>query len=250
VEVTNCFAVPHAERGDEVAIGKDFNKTMVQLHRKTNRKEVVVGWYATTISGESNTTTTTTATSSLLVADNSSLIHDFYATEADDGEPIHIVVDTRLIVDAIPIRGYISTPILIQNEPMANLFHEIQVQVQSSEAEAICLHEMKRQLTTTQNTENITTTAHHSSFTSSLQQLLSSLDSTLAYVDGVVQQTIPANPTLGRELSKIVAQLPRSKNPTLVHDQQLQDLLLVTHLSQLTKLQLDVAEQLHTTLLG
>jgi hypothetical protein len=43
VEVTNCFAVPHAERGDEVAIGKDFNKTMLALHLRTNRKEVVVG---------------------------------------------------------------------------------------------------------------------------------------------------------------------------------------------------------------
>jgi translation initiation factor 3 subunit F len=226
---------------------------MVQLHRKTNRKEVVVGWYATTITTES---TTSSPTPSILVADNSSLIHDFYATEADDGEPIHIVVDTRLIVDAIPIRGYISTPILIQNEPMANLFHEIQVQVQSSDAEAICLHEMKRQLsmedttTTTTATTATTTSNSQSSFLSSLQQLASSLDVTLTYVNSVVNQTVPANPTLGRELSKIVAQLPRTKNPTLVHDQQLQDLLLVTHLSQLTKLQLDVAEQLHTTLLG
>merc|ERR1712176_1463925 len=74
IEVTNCFAVPHAERGDEVAIGKDFNKQMLALHLKSNPKEVVVGWYASTPSSPLDMP---------LVADTSSLIHDFYATETE-----------------------------------------------------------------------------------------------------------------------------------------------------------------------
>ena len=72
-----------------------------------------------------------------LVADTSSLIHDFYATEAEEGDPIHLVVDTRLLEDSIQIRGYTSSPVLIQNEPLANLFHECKVILQSTEAEAI-----------------------------------------------------------------------------------------------------------------
>merc|ERR1719445_1697133 len=47
VEITNAFAVPHAERGDEVAIGKDFNRQMLALHLRANHNETVVGWYAT-----------------------------------------------------------------------------------------------------------------------------------------------------------------------------------------------------------
>jgi hypothetical protein len=65
VEVTNCFAVPHAERGDEVAIGKDFNKQMLSLHLRANRKEQVVGWYASCAGGHGE------------IADTSSLIHEF-----------------------------------------------------------------------------------------------------------------------------------------------------------------------------
>jgi translation initiation factor 3 subunit F len=98
---------------------------MLQLHRKASRKEVVVGWYASA------------SDEMPLVADTSSLIHDFYATEAEEGDPIHLVVDTRLLEDSIQIRGYTSSPVLIQNEPLANLFHECKVILQSTEAEAI-----------------------------------------------------------------------------------------------------------------
>ena len=44
--------MPHAERGDEVAIGKDFNKQMLALHLRANRKETVVGWYASAALGD------------------------------------------------------------------------------------------------------------------------------------------------------------------------------------------------------
>ena len=94
MELTNCFAVPHAERGDEVAIGKDFNKQMLSLYLRANRKEQVVGWYASCApdSGE--------------IADTSSLIHEFYAGEVEEGsDPIHLVVDTRLCQGCTPRQG-------------------------------------------------------------------------------------------------------------------------------------------------
>ena len=80
MEVTNCFAVPHAERGEEVAIGKDFNKQMLALFNRTSRKEVVVGWYASTAAP-------TEGTNNHLIADTSSLIHEFYAGESEEGDP-------------------------------------------------------------------------------------------------------------------------------------------------------------------
>ena len=111
MELTNCFAVPHAERGDEVAIGKDFNKQMLSLHLRANRKEQVVGWYAScapTVSGE--------------IADTSSLIHEFYAGEVEEGsDPIHLVVDTRLNEDSLFVKAFKSTPVQVQGEPLANL---------------------------------------------------------------------------------------------------------------------------------
>ena len=101
VEVTNCFAVPHAERGSEVAIGKDFNRQMLALHLRANRNETVVGWYATSFPeaeegyGQSQ-----------CIADTSTLIHEFYADECADtvmDAPIHLVVDTSLISDTIGV---------------------------------------------------------------------------------------------------------------------------------------------------
>ena len=97
VELTNCFSVPHAERGDEVAIGKDFNKTMLALHMRTNRKETVVGWYASAAAGGNNAPD--------LITDTSSLIHEFYAGETEEGDCIHLVVDTRLREDKLVVRA-------------------------------------------------------------------------------------------------------------------------------------------------
>jgi hypothetical protein len=85
-----------------VAIGKDFNKQMLALHLRTNKKETVVGWYASAALGEDDTPG---ATPPDLISEVSSLIHEFYAGESDEGDPIHLVVDTRLIEDAITARA-------------------------------------------------------------------------------------------------------------------------------------------------
>lgn len=229
VEITNCFAVPHAERGDEVAIGKDFNKQMLALHKK----EVVVGWYA--------------SCSTSLVADTSSLIHDFYSTEAEDGDPVHLVVDTRLLEDSLVVKAYTSTPVLIAGEPMANLFHEVKLEMESTEAEAICLNEMGKNETTTTTT---TTTKEQSGSTNLLQvsmaRLLQLLDTTSQYVDEVVEGKRP--PKGGMEISDALASVPRIHEFQKVFDDNLQDLLLVTYLSNITKTQLSIAEKLTATL--
>ncbi len=66
VEVTNSFAVPHQEVGnDEVAVGKEFNSQMFALLQLVNPMEKIVGWYATAYDGK-------------LVVDSSSLIHEFF----------------------------------------------------------------------------------------------------------------------------------------------------------------------------
>ena len=65
-QVVNCFAVPHSEKQEEVAVGQTFNRSMYNLHSAVNKKEQIVGWYATSMDGS-------------LIVDSSSLIHDFYA---------------------------------------------------------------------------------------------------------------------------------------------------------------------------
>jgi translation initiation factor 3 subunit F len=243
---------------------------MLQLHRKANRKEVVVGWYAST------------ATDSTLVADTSSLIHDFYATETDyDADPVHVVVDTRLLTDSLQVKAYTSVPVTIQNEPIANLFHEISVTLESTEAERICLTEMQKSTDTltiadtTPTTPTTPTTAAAATTTAddggetkkdttapntdenptallqvSMKSLMQLLETTSAYVDDVVAGKITGDAKVGRQIADTLAEVPRIRPAVFdrVFHEQLQDLLLVTYLSKITRTQLDITEKLHASL--
>jgi len=279
-EVTNCFAVPHAERGDEVAIGKDFNKTMLALHMRTNRREAVVGWYATTsapVGEDLGGGDGVLAEATTLIPDTSSLIHEFYAGESDGGDPIHLVVDTSLSSssssssssggDALPIRAYKNVPILIRDEQLGNLFHELQLPLKSDEPETICLNEMivhdiRNNAGENGNEDGAAAMAAAGALSSpssvdalqvSMERLHGLLESTLAYVDGVVDGSV-ARPSdeVGRSIADTLATLPRLRPEIfdkIFHD-SLQDLLMVTYLSNLTRTQVTIAEKLNASLGG
>lgn len=245
VEVTNCFSVPHAERGEEVAIGKDFNRRMLNLHLQSNRRETVVGWYATAATGEEGETPDA-------ITDTSSLIHEFYASETDEGDPVHLVVDTRLQTDSIGLRAYKSAPVVIQGESLGVLFHEIQLSLHSNEPETICLNEMiVQQDPTSANGQGSTGSKDTpAELQVSIEKLCSLLDETLSYVDKVVDGKLPPNSEVGRKLADTLASVPRVRPEVfdrLFHD-SLQDLLMVTYLSNITRTQLTIAEKLNASL--
>jgi translation initiation factor 3 subunit F len=232
VELTNCFAVPHAERGDEVAIGKDFNKQMLSLYLRANRKEQVVGWYASCApdSGE--------------IADTSSLIHEFYAGEVEEGsDPIHLVVDTRLFTDALYVKAFKSTPVQVQGEPLANLFHEVSLSMESSEQEKIALDKM---VTANETTPEQAAT----SLQVSMERLLELLERASEYVDGVVEGKTAPDAAVGRQLADTLAAVPRIRPAVFdrLFQDSLQDLLMVTYLSNITKTQLTIAEKLNASM--
>jgi translation initiation factor 3 subunit F len=229
VEVTNCFAVPHAERGEEVAIGKDFNRTMLGLHLRSNRKETVVGWYASCHQD--------------VLQDTSSLIHEFYAGESEEGDPIHLVVDTRLQTDSLSVTAYKNLPVVVQGEQLGNVFHELNLKLKTNEPERICLHEMIEA-----NGEKKEKPVD--ALQVSMEKLFSLLDSTLDYVNQVVEGKVPADAEMGRQIADTLATIPRIRPQVfdeLFHD-SLQDLLMVTYLSNITQTQLTIAEKLNASL--
>ena len=234
VEVTNCFAVPHAENGDEVAIGKDFNRKMLALHLRANRKEVVVGWYASAASGEG---------APALIADTSSLIHDFYSGEADEGDPVHLVVDTRLESDSLALRAYKSAPIIVQGESLGNLFHELSLTLRSNEPEATCLSKMI-------GSSSVAKESDKDALQVSMEKLHSLLETALEYVNSVVEGKVKPDVATGREIADALATVPRIRPEVfdrLFHE-ALQDLLMVTYLSNITRTQLTIAEKLNASL--
>ena len=280
VEITNAFAVPHAERGEEVAIGKDYNKKMLQLQKRAfnlsnnaansnntnnannpnnaNKKDnAVVGWYATAVNSED--------TNAPLITDTSSLIHEFYAGESDEDEPIHLVVDTRLqLVEseepqpAITIKAFKSSPIILQGEHLGNVFHEIRVTYQCSEAESICLYEMMKSEGLSIKNESFKDNTEHirgdsaTSLRQSLERLYTEIQETYDYVTNVIEKGASADvdPEIGRQLADTVATVPKIRPEifdTLFHN-SLQDLLMVSYLSSITRTQTTIAEKLNASL--
>eukprot|EP00533_Pseudo-nitzschia_delicatissima_P001702 CAMPEP_0116097160 /NCGR_PEP_ID=MMETSP0327-20121206/10566_1 /TAXON_ID=44447 /ORGANISM="Pseudo-nitzschia delicatissima, Strain B596" /LENGTH=304 /DNA_ID=CAMNT_0003588911 /DNA_START=93 /DNA_END=1007 /DNA_ORIENTATION=- len=239
IEVTNCFAVPHAERGDEVAIGKDFNKQMLALHLRANRKETVVGWYASAALGDVDG-----AESPDLIANTSSLIHEFYAEESDEGDPVHLVVDTRILSDAITARAYRSTPVVVQGEPMANMFHELRLTLKNSEAETLALHRM------VEDSKEKSAEPTEEPLLISMEKLYKLLETASEYVDSVVDGKTSPDAEVGRQVADTLAGVPRIRPEVFdkLFNDSLQDLLMVTYLSNITQTQLSIAEKLNASL--
>ncbi|KAL7531784.1 hypothetical protein ACHAWF_003908 [Thalassiosira exigua] len=234
VEITNAFAVPHAERGDEVAIGKDFNRQMLALHLRANPRETVVGWYATSLPDESGS-------AHRCIADTSSLIHEFYAGECDD-DPVHLVVDASLQTDDLSLRAYRSAPVCVRGEPLANAFHEVRLALRSSDAEKICADRMANDEPTSRD--------EGAALKESMRKLHGMLETCSGFVDQVVDGTVSADDELGRDISEALGAVPRIR-PELfdkMFNDSLQDLLMVTYLSNITKTQLTIAEKLNETL--
>lgn len=240
VEITNCFAVPHAERGDEVAIGKDFNRQMLALHLRANKRETVVGWYATALPDENS------EGKFKFIADTSSLIHEFYASECED-DPIHLVVDTSLINDAMELRAYKSSSITVKNDALANIFNEIRLSVKSSESEKICIDKM---IAGNSPAGAPATQDENEALKLSMEKLLEMLETASNYVDSVLSNKVTPDETIGRDIFESLNSIPRIRPEVFdkMFNDSLQDLLMVTYLSNVTKTQLSIAEKLNATL--
>jgi len=250
VEITNCFAVPHAERGDEVAIGKDFNRQMLALHMRSNPKEMVVGWYATAMK-ESSEEDDDEEEEYKCIADTSSLIHEFYSGECEDGDPIHLVIDTSLVTDSIGIKAYKSTPVQLKGEALGNLFNEIKVSIKTTESERITLDHM---ITSSSKKEEENKSENTTDLEVSMERLLSLLEKASEFVDKVVDdydsENDAQNEKVGRAIADTLSSVPRIRPEVFdkMFNDSLQDLLMVTYLSNITRTQLSIAEKLNASL--
>jgi translation initiation factor 3 subunit F len=224
---------------------------MLALHLRADPKQVVVGWYASAglgVQGDGSDAPD-------LMADTSSLIHEFYAGESDEGDPIHLVVDTRLLEDSISVRAYRSTPVTVQGDALANLFHELSLSLESSEPETICLHQMisggkQNQVAGSSVDEATKENEGKEPLQVSMEKLLALLTTASQYVDAVVAGKVDPNAEVGRQIADTLATVPRIRPEVFdrLFNDSLQDLLMVTYLSNITRTQLSIAEKLNASL--
>ncbi|TDH66061.1 hypothetical protein CCR75_007498 [Bremia lactucae] len=228
-EITDSFAVPHLENGDEVAVGRDFHTHMYELHQRVNESEVVVGWYA---AGPGH------------VDDHSALIHQFYSSVCE--LPIHLVLDTTLSKDQLNVSAYVSSPLEIAHTASVHQFKQIPVTQKVSEPEAIALSVMNPK---SEETQAVALPKELEALEESMEQLYECIDSASSFVDDVVAGKHPADAKLGREIADALATIPilREEQFDQLFNTGLQDLLMVSYLSGLTQAQLSMAEKLINT---
>jgi len=226
VEVTNCFCVPHIESKEEVAIELDFAKDMNELHRKVNPGEVTVGWYAT---GND-------------VTEHSVLIHEYYSRECV--QPIHLTIDTSLRDQTMAIKAYISVSFGVPKSTKGTFFTPIPVEHVAYQPEAVGVAVCQKLKHNPKRSVEFGTDL--SQISKSSASLLEMIDTVAAYVEKVLNSEIPADPTVGRTLLTLVQKIPKMgpDNFQEMLNSNVRDLLMVVYLSQLTKTQLVLNENL------
>uniref|UniRef100_A0A2K6L1M8 Eukaryotic translation initiation factor 3 subunit F n=1 Tax=Rhinopithecus bieti TaxID=61621 RepID=A0A2K6L1M8_RHIBE len=211
VEVTNCFSVPHNESEDEVAVDMEFAKNMYELHKKVSPNELILGWYAT---GHD-------------ITEHSVLIHEYYSREAPN--PIHLTVDTSLQNGRMSIKAYVSTLMGVPGRTMGVMFTPLTVKYTCFSPNRVI------------------------GLSSDLQQvggasarIQDALSTVLQYAEDVLSGKVSADNTVGRFLMSLVNQVPKivpDDFETMLNS-NINDLLMVTYLANLTQSQIALNEKL------
>lgn len=282
VDVRNSYAVPHNEQRGQVYVDVEFHHAMVELHQKVNPKEQIVGWYST---GDAVVPTDALihefyahecvnpvhVTLDVNFADRSKLMRAWVGqsltlgAKTGDASAESKAGDKAAAAAAVAAKGgaegggdgkessggkddaagkasaaaaAASSP---PAPPTAIHFQEIGLVNKFEEAERVGISLLSQPAS-----DKIASEMEGLEHT--VAKLGGMLEKSAAYVAGVCDGKIPADAEIGRYLADTLATVPR-----LTRDQfeklfgdSIQDVLLVMYLSNITKMQLMLAEKLQT----
>jgi translation initiation factor 3 subunit F len=230
IEVTNCFPVPHNETDEQVAVDMDYHRSMYELHRQVNPKEVIVGWYAT---GNE-------------ITEHSVLIHEFYSRETPS--PVHLCVDTEMHNIRMGIAAYIGAPMGVPDQTTGTLFTPVKCQSLYYEPDRIGLKVLAKTLDTPDSTVSLETDLEH--VANSVENLQEMLAKATEYVNKVIDGSEPVNEANGRYLLDTICAIPKVDVVQFekMFNNSLQDVLMVSYLGNLVKSQVGLQEKLSAVL--
>ncbi|CAO3572086.1 unnamed protein product [Mortierella alpina] len=216
------------EDRSSVEVDMEYHRTMFDLHKQVNPKEVIVGWYATGADLNSY----------------SALIHDFYQKEVSSFPAVHLTMDTALTNERLGVKTYISAPVGITSKADNCMFIPIPCDVKYFKAERAGLE----LLANAKSSESGSTTllSDMDNLERSVIEVQKMLERVSEYVDAVLAGSVPANNTVGRYLMDTVSVVPKVDAGEFekMFNSHLQDLLMVIYLANMTRTQLAVAKRL------
>lgn len=195
VTIHSAFAVGHTENTDQVEVDMEYQKTMLELHKKGNPREVLVGWYAT--SSELNTF--------------SALIQNFYGGQGDGTWPhpaVHMTVSTEP-GKPVDVRTYISAPVGVTPERAADsaAFIPVPYEIRYGEADRSGLEALSA--ARDREDRSAASVTDIEGLERSLEDILGMLDRVGRYVEGVVEEEEEPNTALGQYLLNALALAPK-----------------------------------------
>ncbi|EMC97673.1 hypothetical protein BAUCODRAFT_33398 [Baudoinia panamericana UAMH 10762] len=235
VEIRDCYAVPHTETTEQVEVDMDYQKRMLELHLRASPKEVLVGWYASTLELDTF----------------SALIQNFYGQQGEGTWPypaVHLTVSTEPGQE-VETRAYISSAIgtTLERAGDSCLFIPVPCSVrQGSEAERAGLSLIASAKERTDRTVPVSTDLE--TLEAAIEQVLEFLERVANYVSDVLDEEKPPSTALGQYLLNMLSLAPKVELEEIERsfNEHVQDVLLVGYLANTIRTQIDLSNRLAT----
>jgi len=210
-----------------VAVDTEFHQTMFDLHQTVNPREEIVGWYATG--------------TSLNVM--SVLVHDFYGRSCE--QPVHLTLDNVAVGGSMSLKTFVSSAVSLAKRSFGSQFREVAMTVMPFAPEAV------NDLVATERRVDALTAPNRlgselDGLKRSLKKLGQMLTDACTYVDDVNSGKIKGDKRIGRMLGDAIARIPHHSGADFekVFTDNIQDMLMVAYLANLTKAQIALSEKL------
>jgi len=237
VEVRNCFAIPHTENEDQVEVDVEYQKTMLALQLKANPREVLLGWYTT----------------SLELNNFSGLIQNFFASPETGTFPhpaVHITVSTESGKD-IEAKAYISAPVGVNAERAAEscLFIAVPYEIRYGEADKSGLELISGAKDSEDRAAPIISDIE--GLERAVDQTVDLLERVSEYVNMVLDEEREPSNALGQFLMNSLSLAPKVDAADIERDfnNHIQDVLVISYLANTIRTQVELSQRLATSTL-
>jgi translation initiation factor 3 subunit F len=237
VEVRNCFAIPHTENEDQVEVDVEYQKNMLALQLKANPREVLLGWYTT----------------SLDLNSFSALIQNFFASSETGTFPhpaVHLTVSTESGKE-IEAKTYISAPVGVNAERAAEscLFIPVPYEIRYSEAERSGLELISGAKDVESRAAPVVSDIE--GLERAIDQTIDLLERVSEYVSAVLDEEREPSNALGQFLMNALSLAPKVDAADIERDfnNHIQDVLVVSYLANTIRTQIDLSQRLATATL-
>jgi len=234
VEVSNCFVVLYREKDGELYVDINLARECMDLHRKVNPNESIVGWFA--VGPRSSD-------------DYLCLLHEYYSRETTN--PIHLCIDPTT-EKSIEIKAFVSTNVAdAEGEEGSKTSALTEVSslnlVSGYETELVALKVCANNI---QEQDGAPIEKELNTILKACGDISNLLGIVLKYIDEKILNASAANRPancneIGRQLMSMVENvIPLDSQNTEAMNSVLKDLLMVIYLANLGKTQLMLNEKL------